>query len=385
MKNVEYYQDREQTYIKHFFLERYLERVAYVIGYHHREFVYVDGFSGPWQSHDEEFEDTSFIIAIKKLRDVRDGLAQAGKPLRIRCLFIEKDETSFKALAAAIRNVTDLEVKPLHGTFESLIPNIMKFVGRSFSLVFIDPTGWTGFGMHTIAPILQHNPGEVIVNFMYDYINRFLEHPSSLIEASINRVFGGTVWREATEPGRDRENNILKCYRDCLRDRGCFRHVTSTRILKPLSDRSYFHLVYGTRHLKGLREFRGVEKGVAEEQERVRSDAKQRRRVGRSGQRELFSSEEISSSQSFQEERAAQLEAANRTLRKILCNRVRILYDDALGVLLEMPLVWESDVKDLIDTMRCCGELEVEGLKPRERTVKCDGGHTLVFNGSSSP
>ena len=33
MKPVEYYRGREQTYLKHFFLERYLERVAYVIGY----------------------------------------------------------------------------------------------------------------------------------------------------------------------------------------------------------------------------------------------------------------------------------------------------------------------------------------------------------------
>lgn len=120
MKAVEYYRKREQTYLKHFFLERYLERVAYVIGYHHREFVYVDGFSGPWQSQDEEFEDTSFIIAIKKLRDVRDGLAQAGRPLRIRCLFIEKDETAFKSLEEAIRNETDIEVQPLHGTFANL-------------------------------------------------------------------------------------------------------------------------------------------------------------------------------------------------------------------------------------------------------------------------
>lgn len=384
MKAVEYYQRREQTYLKHFFLERYLERVAYVIGYYHREFVYVDGFSGPWQSHDEKFEDTSFIIAIEKLREVRDGLARAGRHPRIRCLFIEKDETAFKSLAEAIRDVTDLEVKPLHGTFESLIQDILRFVGRSFSLVFIDPTGWKGFGMRTIEPILRHEPGEVIVNFMYDYINRFLEHPSSEIAASINDVFGGTVWREAIGPGRDRENNIVKFYQDCLRNRGRFRHVTSTRILKPLFDRSYFHLVYGTRHIKGLREFRRVEKSVAEEQERVRCDAKQKHRVERSGQPEMFRSVEISSSQSFEEEREARLEAANRTLRKMLCDRVRILYDDALGALLEMPLVWESDVKGLIDAMWSCGELEIEGLKPRERTVKWGRGHTLVSSASSS-
>ena len=36
MKPVAYYKDREQTYLKHFFLERYLEAVAYHIGYSKR-------------------------------------------------------------------------------------------------------------------------------------------------------------------------------------------------------------------------------------------------------------------------------------------------------------------------------------------------------------
>jgi hypothetical protein len=47
VKPVEYYKDREQTYLKHFFLERYLETVAYHIGFSQSEFVYVDCFSGP--------------------------------------------------------------------------------------------------------------------------------------------------------------------------------------------------------------------------------------------------------------------------------------------------------------------------------------------------
>lgn len=38
--------------------------------------------------------------------------------------------------------------------------------------------------------------------------------------------------------------------------------MTSTRILMPAADRTYFHLVYGTRHVKGLVEFRKVEEKV---------------------------------------------------------------------------------------------------------------------------
>src|SRR6266567_3758755 len=76
MKPVEYYKDREQTYLKHLFLERYLETVAYHIGYSHREFAYVDCFSGPWCTADEELGDTSIRIALDRLNSVRNRLAE---------------------------------------------------------------------------------------------------------------------------------------------------------------------------------------------------------------------------------------------------------------------------------------------------------------------
>ena len=132
MKPLEYYKGREQTYLKHFFLERYLERVTYNIGSFANEFVYVDGFSGPWKSGDEALEDTSFMIAIKKLREVREGLAKIGRTPTVRCLFVEKDPESYRALEAAVRHVSDIQVQPLNGDFERSIPEVLKFVGRRF-------------------------------------------------------------------------------------------------------------------------------------------------------------------------------------------------------------------------------------------------------------
>jgi three-Cys-motif partner protein len=378
VKDVTYYAGREQTYLKHFFLERYLERVAYVIGWSQPGFVYVDGFSGPWKSEDEAFKDTSFLIALNKLRQVRDGLAKVGRNPRIRCLFIEKDREAFLALRRAIGGVSDLEVAVLHGEFERLIPDVLRFVGGSFSLVFIDPTGWTGFGLRKIAPILQHRPGEVLVNFMFDHINRFLKDdidPS--IAKSFDELLGGPGWDAALKAGGRREDAIVELYRERMRTAGGFKHVTSTRILKPTADRAYFYLAYGTRHVKGLQEFRGVEKVAVEEQESVRLAAKQVRRVEQTGQPELFPAGAlVAGPPSFEEERAAHLTAATSRLRLLLRSKKRFRYDDAVGVLLETPLVWESDVRQILKDMRSAGELYVEGLSPRERTVKL--GHVLV-------
>ena len=370
MKEVEYYRGREQTYLKHFFLERYLERVAYVIGWEYPQFVYVDGFSGPWKSDDEAFEDTSFIIAINKLRQVQTGLRKRGKSPNIRCLFIEKEPTAFHELKRATSRVSDITVEALHGEFEQRIPDILRFVGSSFSLVFIDPTGWTGFGLSRIAPILQHQPGEVLINFMFDPINRFLQDPRSEIAASFNELFGGPGWRSEVQHDQSRENAVVKLYRERIRATGGFRHITSTRILKPVADRSYFYLIYGTRHLKGLQEFRGVEKVVVNEQERVRLEAKQVHRVERSGQPELFTGEASADAPSFEQESALQRNEAMAHLRTLLRAKRRVQYSEVLGVLLEIPFIWESVVQEIITDMRTANEIEVEGLAPRERTVK---------------
>jgi hypothetical protein len=49
----ENYVGREQTYVKHIFLQGYLEKVAFHIGWTRNKFIYVDGFSGPWKSQNE--------------------------------------------------------------------------------------------------------------------------------------------------------------------------------------------------------------------------------------------------------------------------------------------------------------------------------------------
>jgi len=120
MKQPEYYIGREQTYLKHFFLEKYLERVVYNILSFRADFVYVDGFSGPWKSEDEAYEDTSFVIALNELRTIRDGMRDRKPNLDVRCLFIEKDPPTFRQLEQSVESVENFNVNALEGAFEDL-------------------------------------------------------------------------------------------------------------------------------------------------------------------------------------------------------------------------------------------------------------------------
>ena len=205
-----------------------------------------------------------------------------------------------------------------------MCPKIVDYVGGSFSLTFIDPAGWTGFGLQRIRPLLEL-PGEVIINFMLDFVNRFLDDPRPEIAATLDPLFGGSGWNLEVESrvknGETREDAILAVYCVRLRQFGQFPHVRSTRILKPLADRSYFHLVYGTRHWKGLVEFQRVEKMAVSEQERVRGSAKILAKIERTQQEELFASvDHQTGPRSFESERKKQLEAGYVTLRSILAS-----------------------------------------------------------------
>ena len=366
MKESGAYKGREQTYLKHFFLERYLERVAFNIGWASPEFIYVDGFSGPWRSEDETFEDTSFIIAIQQLRKVRDTLAEHGKTPRIRCLFVEKDAAAFARLERAIAAVDDIEVHALQGEFESLISDITKHIGSSFALTFIDPTGWTGFALKTIAPLL-HKRGEVLINFMFDFINRFLEGDRDDLSASFDALFGGPGWEEALEEG---ELALLDYYQVRLKDVGNFNFATRTRILKPLSERTYFHLVYCTRHQKGLIEFRSVERKFLEKQENVRSDAKQDTRIKRTGQGELFRESACPTPADFQAEQDRNNATARETLLRIVREKKQVRYEDVIPLMLEIPMVHESAAKRLMATAAREGLLRIIGMQPRQKLPK---------------
>ena len=78
MVSLEDYAGREQAYVKHAFLERYLEALIFKTASTYNHIVYVDGFAGPWQSANEQFEDTSFGIALNALRRAKETWKRAA-------------------------------------------------------------------------------------------------------------------------------------------------------------------------------------------------------------------------------------------------------------------------------------------------------------------
>jgi len=381
----ELYDKREQTQVKHYILGHYLERFAHIVGSHWNSITYVDGFAGPWNVQSPELSDSSFAIALRELRKARATHHHRGREIRLRCFFLEQNRDAYTQLREFANKVTDADIKVCNNSFEASIDSILEFIQEdpeSFPFIFIDPTGWTGFALGTIAPLLRLDPGEVLINFMTGHIRRFLNEEHS--QQSFQKLFGSTRFKEriAGLSGRERDDAAVAEYMASLKRTGNFQYVLPALVLHPEIDRTHFHLIYATGHPRGVEVFKETEKRAMGEMERVREQAQRRRREERSAQQEFsFGMKGTPESQHYIALREHYLNLSRNAVLNQLRQLGGISYDNAWMLALSLPLVWESDLRNWIQEWQRSGHLSLEGLAERERVPKREHSHFLRWQG----
>lgn len=366
----EAYRGRAQSFVKHEVLRHYLDRAAMTILSAWDDFVFIDGFSGPWKNAKEDYSDTSFGIAIKRLRKARENWQANGKSPRVRCVFVEKRAAAFNKLRAASDAVTDLECTPLRGEFEDHITRIRDVAGsKAFTLTFVDPTGW-GFDLQKIAPLLQRRPGEVLVNFMYEHFRRFIDDHRPDIMASQDRAFGGPGWRDRyavlLAQGVPKEEAVLETFKNQLRVVCGFDFVASARIRHPLKSQTHFYLVYGTRHLKGLVKFRDAEKEALRSEEAYRCQARDHDLQNRTGQQPLFGGTDVTGGNTFADPRKEDHLLLELWLRRTVPLQA-FEYEKLATAALGRYSATEPEFKDILVSMQRRGFLAFEGMAQKQR------------------
>lgn len=360
----ESYAGREQTRAKHFILRSYLQALAFKV-LRHWDLTYVDGFSGPWKAETADFSDTSFMIAIEALKDAQATLQeQTGSRRRVRCFFSESDPVAYRQLALAVaphhNPSAGFEIRTFHGRFEDAVSDISAFVRLSFPLVFIDPTGWTGYPFAKIAPLLLRPKCEVLINFMYDFVSRFSGHPEPSITTSMAPILGGPDWQDRLDSSLARGPGVEKLFRETFRAAGSFQHVVSTKIDKSTADRPHFFLAYGTKDRAGLLAFREIEYRALKEHARNRSAAKARAREAKWKSGELFAEFDADvQASSIDDLVKIQKSAAQDHLLALLESVGPLRFTSVVDRLLEAFMLRETNVKDI------CVELSKQGLVTR--------------------
>ena len=392
MSNGDLYTGREQTLVKHFILRNYLERFAIIVGSRWDTLTYVDCFSGPWNVQSDDFKDSSFAIALEQLRKAREfHKARTGRSLKLRCLFLEKKGSAYKKLKRFAEQISDVDIDPKNKKLEDAIPDILHFVKegglRSFPFIFIDPTGWTGFSMETIAPLLKLNPGEVLINFMTEHIRRFIDSSQQPTQESFKKLFGSSRFKEKLRglSEKDREDAIVQAYSENVKRVGAFEHVSSAIVLHPEKDRTHFHLIYATRDLRGIEVFKAAEKKAVPIMERARGEAQKRGREERTGQTELgLFTNGLGQDPSlyFLSLRNRYTSRAKAEVLNLLQTKTQLPYDEAWTSALIFPLTWESDLKGWVHDWKREGRLEVRGMNKRQRVPRLGQNISLVWKGS---
>jgi three-Cys-motif partner protein len=385
LEGQELYEGREQSRVKHDILSQYLESFAHIVGFKWSSITCIDGFSGPWNARSDDLSDTSFSIALNRLRCARQTHQLTGKDLKLRCVFVEKDPAAYRRLKEFAESVDDAEVHTILGEFEIAIPKIIEFVRQghdTFPFILIDPTGSSGFRMKVIAPLLQLRPGEVLINFVLEFIRRYIEHHD--LREGLEELFGTDDFDEnlATLSGIDRDDAITAKYYFCLSKSCGFPYVLRASVLHPDQDRLYFQLIYGTRHLKGVEVFKKTEEKAMEFQERQRALVEEGRK-SKGGQQSLLDPEDMPESRYYNGLRKRYRSQARDAIVLMLNSKRNMPYDDLWLAALSFPMVWESDLRGWLREWRSNGSLEWLGLAPRGRELMHGRRHSVSLLGGS--
>jgi three-Cys-motif partner protein len=299
MISLQDYVGREQSYVKHVFLERYLERLIHKTASTYSHIAYIDGFAGPWQSANERFQDTSFGIALNALRRAKASW-KATRDVSMSALLVERDPAAYKKLTQIPPRFPDVSIHVYPADFLTVLPTILKDIpANAFAFFLMDPKGWR-IRLHTLKELLARPCSEIVFNFMFDFINRAAGIRDPAIAGGLDELIPYGDWRARLDTAeRDHPNGLtsderkaifVEAFAESLARLGNYEYVAETTVLRPVKDRPLYSLFYATRHPTGIEVFRDCQVKALTEQSNLRAATKVKYATTSSGQGEFFES-----------------------------------------------------------------------------------------------
>lgn len=291
------YVGREQAGVKHHFLHEYVKSLVFKVSGGWSEFAYVDGFSGPWKDQGEDFQDTSFGIALEAMKAAKlEWKRIKNRDISMTAILVEKNQAAYTRLQAVRAMYPEINVVTLNGDFVGLVPTIMQTIPeRAFSFVLMDPKGWA-IDMDKVAPLLARRNSEVVFNFIFDFVNRFAKWQNPAIQASLDRLMPGTNWKDRLgavrsdlgQASEQRREVLVSSIIEVIGRLGGYPYVMETPVLFPARDRTFYSLIYGTRSAKGVEVFRECQHKALVAQDKMREALAAQKREEALGMGDLF-------------------------------------------------------------------------------------------------
>ena len=372
------YQGREQSFLKHRVLHEYLLGWGLKLGSLARRrrvrLCYVDGFAGPWKAQSAALDDTSIVIGLGALEAAAQTWREHGAQIDVDAAFVEKEDTAFADLDRYLKGRTGtVKTFARHGEFGTFVPELQRWLGQDAGLIFVDPTGWKGAAMRFIAPLVAGNhPRDVLVNVMFDHINRFKDDSRAFLRDQMRDFFG--LGANELPEGLD-EEQLFALYRSKLKELCGIPHAADLAIPHPTMDRTKFRLVVGGKSPAVLSLFRDIEKKViGAEAAAVRETAAVRESEERTGQLTLLQAPPTTDAH-YDSLHDRALRVVPQALLSKLSSTSTVTFGSLWPELLESLHMTRMELGQVAWALHKNGDLVVTNAKPRERTMK--DGHLL--------
>jgi three-Cys-motif partner protein len=259
------------TQAKHEILRRYLEAWFPILIQHFQRARIIDGFAGPGEY--ENGQPGSPLIALDVLlRHPSKAVSTATYEGKTELIFIEQDARRSKHLQQRVQEQrqeldcpANLQTQIITGTFAVEMKKILQAMKREQAegktvptFAFIDPFGYSHTPLSLITSIMSLSNCEVLITFMSEEINRFLDADYSTKKQQYDDLFGTDEWQQIT---KEAMNSTDRMHR--LRD--LYSHqllkVSGAQYIRPFLMRNkhnatdYF-LFFATNNLRGLQEMK---------------------------------------------------------------------------------------------------------------------------------
>lgn len=265
----------DHTKAKLAILRGYLNAWFPILAQTNSKIVYIDGFAGPGVYAGGE--EGSPVVALRAAREH----SLHDKFNEIVFWFIEQKKKRCENLQNVLQEKfpdmkngdgDQFKYHVMHGEFAQSVENMLDEIeSRNHNLAptfaFIDPFGFSNMPMRTVTRILGYSRCEVMVTFMDGFIRRFHDEKR---ENLLDEIYGTSDWKKIAGPDPSADITYVDLYKKQLEGAGA-KYVRTFQ-MKNAGGLPIYHLVYATKHIKGMHVMKKSMWGVSRAGEYAYSD-----------------------------------------------------------------------------------------------------------------
>jgi len=223
---------------------------------------YIDAFSGPGIY--EGGEPGSPIVALRTLVEHASFPSWGG--VKFLFYFVEVDPERMASLQRQVAALwetgptgqpTNVVVTYREKSFFELVEELKPIASKSNrslppTFAFVDPFGFSGLPLSDLCRILSAGSCEVLFNFMFDSVNRFVGWRDDKNQDNFALLFDGDAHLDLKgKNSEEREIFLHELISNLIKESGNFEFVRKFQMERD-SARTLYSLFFATRHTKGL-------------------------------------------------------------------------------------------------------------------------------------